>query len=167
MNGLTPGPVPSREPDGLHVAGRALARVRAAAGPSGLLAEAFDAFEVVRTLARGCEAQHPELLMTFMTVADAAVDGREALTVAPTLPAGPSRVATGAVSPGAAEPGPAGPDEVADLLSKLGTLLAERLTSAAATATLPGDQAACLEAAQAAQRISQLMARDGDGRDLR
>ncbi len=97
-----------------------------------------------------------------MTTADAAVDGREALTIAPSLPAGLSRV-TAATEP----PSCARPDEVADAVARLATVLGECLTSAAADAVLAADQGACLEAAQAAQRVSQLMARGGNDGHLR
>ena len=36
--------------------------------------------------ARDCQDRVPELFAAFMTTADAAVDGREALTTAPSLP---------------------------------------------------------------------------------
>jgi len=39
------------------------------------LAVAFDLFEVVRLLARGCVAHGRVLLVAFMTTAEAAVDG--------------------------------------------------------------------------------------------
>jgi len=47
------------------------------------LAASFDAFEVIRILARQFQDQVPQLFAAFMTTADAAVDGREAITIAP------------------------------------------------------------------------------------
>jgi len=60
--------------------------LRDAAGLPDTLAASFDAFEAVRELARGCEDKVPALFAAFMTTADAAVDGREAVTIAPSLP---------------------------------------------------------------------------------
>lgn len=56
-----------------------------------MLAAGFDAFEIVRIAARNCQDRAPELFAAFMTAADAAVDGREALTIAPSLPRGRGR----------------------------------------------------------------------------
>ena len=53
-----------------------------------MLAASFDAFEVIRRLARDNEDRVPGLFAAFMTAADAAVDGREAITAAPSLPSG-------------------------------------------------------------------------------
>lgn len=154
--------IPFDNGGGVHEAERTQARVQASGSLPDLLAEAFDAFEVIRILARGSEDQAPHLLATFMTAADAAVDGREAVTVAPSLPAGPNPMATATVSLSSAEP-----REVADALAGLAAVLDEALTGAAASAALAGDRAACLEAAEAAQQISQLMARGGDDGRLR
>jgi hypothetical protein len=162
LNGQTPDRPPFSEGSGVHEAAHAQARVQACGSLPDLLTEAFDAFEVIRLLARSGEEQAPHLLAAFITAADAAVDGREALTIAPSLPTGRSRLAAATVPLADPDPG-----EVADGLARLATVLAERLTSAAADTTLAGDRAACLEAAQAAQRISQLMARGGDDGHLR
>jgi hypothetical protein len=68
------------------------ARLREASSVPELLAVSFDAFEAVRVLARSSEEAVPGLFAAFMTAADAAVDGREAITIAPSLP--PARVGT-------------------------------------------------------------------------
>ena len=96
-----------------------------------------------------------------MTAADAAVDGREAITIAPSLSPAPG--ATLVTSPPDAEP----IDTITDALAALGALLDERLADAADRAVMPGDRAACQEAAEAGRRIHQLMARDDDDRHLR
>jgi hypothetical protein len=69
------------------LASSAEARLREAASLPDVLDAGFAAFEAIRITARACEDQVPGLLAAFMTTADAAVDGREALTVAPSLPA--------------------------------------------------------------------------------
>ncbi len=54
--------------------------------PSGLLDAGFDAFEVIRLVARACEDLAPKLFAAFMTAAGTAVEGRNALDDAPSLP---------------------------------------------------------------------------------
>jgi len=127
-------------------------RLRQTASMPEVLSAGFDAFEAIRMIARDCEDRTPELFAAFMTAADAAVDGREALTIAPSLSAGGTR-------PGHAIAAEADPGQTADLLAALAAALRDRLTSAADLAVLPGDRAACHEAAAAAGRICQLMAR--------
>jgi hypothetical protein len=128
-------------------------RLRQAAGLPEALAAGFNAFEAIRMAARGYQDQVPELFAAFMTTADAAVDGREALTVAPSLPLddGTER--------GIAVPGGSDADQAADVLAALAAVLRDRLADAAALADTPGDRAACQEAAAAAGRICQLMTR--------
>jgi hypothetical protein len=146
---------------GIRHAGSIQARLRAAASVPEALAAGFAAFEVIRLAARAHEDQVPRYFAAFMTAADAAVTGREALTIAPSMPA----------IQDAAEPGGPGPeadvDAVADTLAALGALLAGRLTRAAALARTPDDRAACEEAAGAARQICHLMARGHDDRRLR
>jgi hypothetical protein len=122
-----------------------------------ILAAAFDAFETIRQLARDCEEHAPALLAAFMTTADAAVEGREAISIAPGL--APSGRARGRVS----GPGPSAPvEEVAAALTALSVLLQDRLRHAATIATAVTDQTACTDAAQAAGRICQLMSSGHD-----
>jgi hypothetical protein len=75
-----------------------------------------------------------------MTAADAAVDGRDAITAAPALPR-PSRPGAGAGVPGAC------PDvaEIAGALAALGALLRDSLSRAAVLAAGPEDQVACMD----------------------
>jgi hypothetical protein len=128
-------------------------RLRDADSLPDTLAAGFDAFEAARQLARGCEDAVPGLFAVFMTTADAAVDGRDAITIAPSRPPD-RRGGAGASMPHARAP----VEEIADALAELGALLTDRLSRAASAATA-GDRAACTEAAQAAGRIRQLMAR--------
>jgi hypothetical protein len=109
-------------------------------------AAGFDAFEVIRIAARDWQNRVPELFAAFMTAADAAVDGREALTIAPSLPPADGGKPGDAVVAGAIS------GQAADALTTLAAALRDRLTSAAAVAGLPGDRAACQDAAQAAGR---------------
>src|SRR5260370_6077556 len=72
----------------MHERSGVAARLRQAATLPDMLAASFDAFEVIRLLACGNEDRVPGLFAAFMTAADAAVDGREAITAAPSLPPG-------------------------------------------------------------------------------
>jgi hypothetical protein len=67
----------------VHQASGIEARVRLAVGLPETLAAGFDAFEAIRMSARAWQDRVPELFAAFMTAADAAVGGREALTIAP------------------------------------------------------------------------------------
>ncbi|HEY5361484.1 MAG TPA: hypothetical protein VIJ82_27990 [Streptosporangiaceae bacterium] len=138
--------------DGLPNLQEAEVRLRAATGLPELLSAGFDAFEVIRVLARSCEDRAPELFAAFMTTADAAVDGREAITASPALPSAPgsATAATAAAAP---------PDQVTASLAALAGLLSERLALAADLAAEPGDRSACQEAGRAARRIGGLMGR--------
>jgi hypothetical protein len=148
--------------DGVHDVEAVAARLRDARSLPELLAASFDAFEAVRVLARGSENRVSSLFAAFMTAADAAVDGREAITVAPSMSPSPGGML--AASPPAAD---AGMDMITDALAALGALLGERLTDAADRAVISGDRAACQAAAEAGRRIRQLMACDDDDRHLR
>ncbi len=129
------------------------ARLRQAASLPEVLAAGFDAFEAIRMAARDCGDRVPELFAAFMMTADAAVDGREALTIAPSLPCDASPHLA------AAMPAHADPALVADALVNLAAVLREHLGRAAALGDLPGDRAACRDAAHLAGRICQLMSR--------
>jgi len=129
------------------------ARLGQAASLPEVLAAGFDAFETIRITARHHQDQLPGLFAAFMTAADAAVDGREALTIAPSLPR------HGHTEPAIAVPPDAGTGEAADALASLAIMLRDRLTQAAARAGAPGDREACQQAAEAAGRIGELMTR--------
>lgn len=126
--------------------------LRQAVGLPELLVASFQAFEDIRLAARGCEELAPELLATFMTAADAAVSGREAIASAPSLTQAIAGRDSGII--------PADGDvmKMIDALSSLGNLLSRRLAEGAAMAAVADDRAACLEAVAAAGRISALMA---------
>ena len=133
---------------------------RASALPE-MLAVSFDAFEAIRLAARSCVDRVPELFAAFMTTVGAAVEGREAITAAPSLPPGPAPLRPAFLEAGASV------DDVIGVLAGLAALLDARLTQAAAAAMLAADRVACGEAAGAARRIHQLMARGDDGPGLR
>lgn len=145
----------------MHQAQSIQARLREASALPGTLTAAFDAFEAIRLLARGCTDRVPELFAAFMTTGDAAVEGREAVTVAPSLPPGPA-----GVPPSLAAASASTGDAIA-VLAAIGALLETRLIRAAVAATDRGDRVACEEAAAAARRVHQLMARGDDDTAVR
>jgi len=146
----------------MHETGSIQARLGQAANLPDTLAASFDAFETIRLLARDCEDRMPALFAAFMTAADAAVEGREAVTVAPSLPA-PDR----GHAPSSVLSADADVDEIASALTALSALLRDRLSHAMALTAEARDRAACQHAAQAAERICQLMARDDDDTSVR
>jgi hypothetical protein len=132
------------------VTGRAARRLQDAGTLPDVLVAAFGAFEFIRETARACEDGAPELLATFMTVADRAVDGRDAIMAAPSL----------SLLPGSRWPQePAAADADAGwasaALAALGVLLARKLAWAAEAAPA-GDRESCLCAARAARAIHDL-----------
>ena len=117
-----------------------------------MLDAGFDAFEVIRLVARAGEDLAPDLFAAFITTAGTAVEGRNALGDAPSLPP-------------ATRPPPAitmsstvGAGQIADELAALATLLAQRLAEAGAQAVREGDRAACQHATYAAADIHRLLA---------
>jgi hypothetical protein len=101
------------------------------------------------------------LFAAFLTTAGVAVEGREAITAAPSLPSGPAPAHLDLLEAGASA------GEAIGVLAGLGVLLARRLTQAGTAAALPADRLACEEAAGAARQICQLMDRGDDAAGLR
>lgn len=130
------------------------ARLRTPCPLPELLAASFEAFELIRILARAGEDMVPALFAALMTTADAAVDGREAITAAPSLPppTGPP--------PSASIPAGTSTGQIISALASLSALLHTRLAETASSAPTPADQASCGEAAGAARRIYRLMGRN-------
>ena len=154
-------PAGTKTMDALQRATHIEHRLRQAADLPGTLAASFDAFEAIRLLARGNEHRNPDLFAVFMMTADAAVDGREAITTSPSLP--PATTPQPAVSPAEG----ADLDDVADAMADLAAQLADCLTRTATMAEMPGDRVACEQAAHAVWQIRQLMARGDDDPGLR
>jgi hypothetical protein len=139
-------------------------RLRRSTALPDMLAASFDAFETIRLTARHYETRVPELFAAFMTTATAAVEGRDAITAAPSLPLADSH------PPQYDEPASvpeAGLEKIADALAGLGALLGSQLARAAARATTIADRAACQDAARSGFEIRQLMARADDNPALR
>ena len=146
----------------MHDVEAIMARLRDARSVPVLLAASFDAFEAIRVIARGSEDLVPSLFAAFMTAADAAVDGRHAITIAPSLSAASDITLITSLPTAGADI-----DTITDALAALGALLNESLAHAADRALKSGDRAACQEAAAAGRRIHLLMAREDNDRYLR
>ena len=93
-----------------------------------LLDAGFDAFEVIRLVARASEDLAPELFAAFITTAGTAVEGRNALGGAPSLPTPTGR------PPAITMSATVGAGQIADELAALAALLAQRLAEAGAQA---------------------------------
>ena len=141
--------------------GNTQAPVCGSGGLPDTLAWAFDAFETIRSVARDCEDRAPQLFATFMMAAGVAVEGRNALADAPSFPVGGSGAPEG-VPPKGAPPEGTDVERIADELSALAEVLADRLSQAAAVARLPGDRFACENATESAHGIGRLLARASD-----
>ena len=84
----------TRKVDGVQDVEAIATRLREACSLPELLAVSFEAFEAIRVFARRSEDMVPWLFAAFMMAADAAVNGREAITIAPSLSPAPARHAT-------------------------------------------------------------------------
>jgi hypothetical protein len=132
------------------------ARLRGGTTLADLLDAGFDAFEVIRLVARAGEDLAPELFAAFITASGTAVEGRNALGDAPSLP--PATAVLPAITMSAT----VGADQIADELAALAALLAQRLAEAGAQTAWEGDRAACQHATCAAADIHRLLARGLD-----
>lgn len=137
--------------------GAVTARVAGSTSIPGLLDASFDAFEVIRQVTRACEGLAAELFATFMVAAGTAVEGRNALNDAPSLPPARRYPAPSPTVRPATDSA-----QVADELAELAALLTLRLPEMAVQADLAGDREACERAAHAAADICQLFGRDVD-----
>jgi len=126
-------------------------RLRGGTALAELLDAGFDAFEVIRLVARAGEDLAPDLLAAFITAAGTAVEGRNALADAPSLPPATRR-------PAITMSATVGAGQIADELAALAALLARRLAEAGAQAVREGDRAACQHATCAAADIHRLLA---------
>jgi hypothetical protein len=131
-------------------------RLRGSTSLAELLDAGFDAFEVIRLVARAGEDRAPELFAPFVTAAGTAVEGRNALYDAPSLPQaiGPPPAVAVSIT--------AGGGDIADALATLAALLARRLGETGAQAVGEGDRVACQHAIYAAADIHRLLSRGLD-----
>ncbi|MGE5287730.1 MAG: hypothetical protein ACM3ML_11100 [Micromonosporaceae bacterium] len=146
-----------RQVDDMDQIDQAAIRLHAADSTAATLGAGFDAFEVIRVAARDCEDRAPELFAAFILAAGAAVEGRNALAAAPSLPRSGGETANADAASLSADVA-----EVADALADLSGLLATRLQEAAAHTGNASDGTACRDAAGAAAQIHQFLGAGDD-----
>lgn len=130
-------------------------RLREADGVAGVLAAAWDGFELIGVLAAAGAGLAADLYPAFMFAQGAAAEGRNAVVLAPSMPAG-GLAPFG--RPGLIEDDVEG---VADALAGLASALSARLREAAGLAVDDSDRLACENAAGEADRIGALLAGSG------
>jgi hypothetical protein len=120
-----------------------------------VLAAGWEIFEVIGGLAAACAEQTADLYPAFMFARGAAIDGRNAIAFAPSVPT------AGLALSGGLELWTGDVSEVGDALAGLASALSARLHATAQLAADDGDRIACENAAHDAGRISELLARSG------
>ena len=125
-----------------------------ASGVPAVLAASWELFELIAAIASASAVECPDMYPAFTFASGAAVNGRNALAFAPSLPPLPR---------GAAHdpPKPAGEVyQTADALAGLASALSIRLRETAGLAAATADRSACENAASDADRITQLLAKE-------
>jgi hypothetical protein len=126
-----------------------------AVGVADVLAAGWEIFERIADVAAACAEQSVDLYTAFLFARSAAVDGRNAIAFAPSVPA------VGAALSGGPGLWTGDMSEVADALAGLASALSMRLQATVRLAADDGDRAACENAARDADRISELLAGSG------
>jgi hypothetical protein len=122
-------------------------------GVAGVLAVGWEIFELVGVLAAAGADKAADMYPAFMFARGSAVSGRNAIALAPSLPADRAALSgVPALSAGDVE-------VVADALAGLASALSARLREAARLAADDGDRIACEGAALDADRIGELLVR--------
>ena len=124
-----------------------------AEGVAGVLAAGWEIFQFAMAVAAAGAGQADGLFAGFTFARGAAVSGRNALALAPSLPAGLPVPAEDPVMPAGQV------EEAAGAVAGLASALGARLREVAGLAADAGDRAACLDAARDADRIGELLAR--------
>jgi hypothetical protein len=127
-------------------------RLSASCSTADILAAAWDAFEQIRATARLCEPDAGDAFAAFAMAAATAVQARNLLSAAPSMPPGPG---TRPPDPGLRQP--VGADDAADGLAAFAATLSTTLTSAARRACDIQDRQACELAAAHATAIHALL----------
>ena len=128
-------------------------RLQEADGLTALLDAAYVAFEAMVSVIHPVQDPASGLFAAFVMAAASAADGRNALALAPSLPRHPLLAAPAGQQSWSGEP----PERVAEVVTGLSHLVAERLTQAADSAPDTGDEAACRNAAHSARDICGLL----------
>jgi hypothetical protein len=152
----TPGQPPDvQEGSCNHVNRIDLLRQRLADADSlpAVLATGWDAMELIAAVASASAGESPDMYPVFTLARGAAVTGRNVIAFAPSLPP-PADAAHDVPEPAG------GTDQIADALANLASALSMRLRQSAGRAADPADRCACEDAADEADRITRLLAKD-------
>jgi hypothetical protein len=133
--------------------GLARQRLLHAGDVPGILAAAWEAFELAGAVADATAERSADLYPAFTFARGAAVAGRNAIAFAPSMPPG----MTGLID--SSPPFDGDVHDLADALAGLASAVAARLREAAGFAADPYDRAACTDAAHEADRMAGLLAR--------
>ena len=128
-------------------------RLQEADGLAAVLDAAYAAFEEMVSVIHPVQDPARGLFAAFVMAAAAAADGRNTLALAPSLPVHPLLAAAAGQQSWSGEP----PERVAEVVTGLSHLVAERLTQAADSAPDTGDEVACRNAARNARDICGLL----------
>ena len=128
-------------------------QLREADGVADVLAAGWEIFELIGVLAADGAEQTADLYPAFVFARGAAVGGRNAIALAPSMPSGDP------ASFGSPELSASDVNEIADTVAGLASALSGHLREVARLAADDGDRIACEDAARDADRISELLAR--------
>ena len=128
-------------------------RLREADGLATVLDAAYAAFEGMVSIIHPVQDPASSLFTALVLAAASAADGRNALALAPSLPGHPLLTVPAGQQSWSGEP----PERVAEVVTGLSHLVAERLTQAADSAQDTGDETACRNAARNARDICGLL----------
>lgn len=122
-------------------------------GVPAVLSAGWQAFELVRSVTSASADQAADMYPAFTFSRGAAVSGRNALALAPSLPAD--------CVPWQDLPAPVTGDvyEIADAVAELTSALSRRLREVAGLAADADDRVACANAAGDAEQVSRLLAK--------
>lgn len=118
-----------------------------------VLAAGWQLFELVRSIANASADRAADMYPAFTFARGAAVSGRNAIAIAPSLPA------DCALWPDTPSPVTGDVYELADAVSDLTSDLSRRLRESADLAADGGDKVACVNAASDAEQVSRLLAK--------
>jgi hypothetical protein len=118
-----------------------------------VLDAAYGAFEGMLSVIYPVQDPASGLFAAFVMAAASAADGRNALSLAPSLPGPPLLSVPAEQQSWSGE----SPERVAEAVAGLSSLVAERLAQAVASAPDVGDRDACQHAAQSAREICGLL----------
>ena len=126
-------------------------------GIPALLATAYETLDDIATVLYEHAGRAGHMIAPFMVAAAAAADGRDAVIVAPSLPAAAGHSRRGPQQ----ALGESSPEDIADRLAEMARVLSADLAGSAGTARDPRDRAALATASRCAETIHSCLAGTG------